>query len=592
MVVVKLCSGNDIRRITIADNAVPSFSDFEHLVSRLYCEDGRFANRGLQLIYTDDEGDSVNVTSTTELLEAVACANRGNRPLRLQVKPTETTTTTCDATPTATVVPEPVAVSTETEKAPEVSVACVNPEVKEPIVPTISPQIRQQSPQQPRCYSPYVQFQQPPPVSPVPARHQETTYASPFDDIFGAVETVVKSDEVRDVVRNIEQLPNVVSNFFTNVVSAVTASEPSASPTGSPQPARKSTPSPRRHNRPVPHQLRRRDNSNSKPIHSATCDVCQRTIQGIRYKCAICADYDLCETCEERAPSVHDQLHAFIKIRTPNMAYMRALPLVVPVMTGHSPALPVPSAATPTASPSASPSSSPVPRTHGSILASRFVADVTLPDGSCCPVNSRVTKVWRLQNSGTVAWPADAVLTYASGHAFEILGEFPAELTVATPDGKAAVAVLPGATIDVPIELVVPRQPGRYASVFVLKSASAGGAFGHRVWVDIVAVPQPQPVLSPQTSRPVTSGAVEPKQPVVPQQQQQQQQHQQHQQRASAAPVVVSQGPKPVQPQQTVVVDKKVRQLVEMGFGEEQSRRALQRTKRNIAAAIEYLLRQ
>ena len=40
-------------------------------------------------------------------------------------------------------------------------------------------------------------------------------------------------------------------------------------------------------------------------------------IYGIRYKCFVCKDYDLCESCESK--SIHDH-HAFIKIRSPKLA--------------------------------------------------------------------------------------------------------------------------------------------------------------------------------------------------------------------------------------------------------------------------------
>jgi len=46
------------------------------------------------------------------------------------------------------------------------------------------------------------------------------------------------------------------------------------------------------------------------------CDECsQFPINGIRYKCGSCADFDLCETCE--AKTSHDPAHVFIQIRTP-----------------------------------------------------------------------------------------------------------------------------------------------------------------------------------------------------------------------------------------------------------------------------------
>lgn len=47
-----------------------------------------------------------------------------------------------------------------------------------------------------------------------------------------------------------------------------------------------------------------------------TCNSCQASpICGIRYKCANCVDYDVCERCEMRDD--HNKTHLFIKIRIP-----------------------------------------------------------------------------------------------------------------------------------------------------------------------------------------------------------------------------------------------------------------------------------
>ncbi|KAJ6436546.1 EF hand domain-containing protein [Purpureocillium lavendulum] len=46
------------------------------------------------------------------------------------------------------------------------------------------------------------------------------------------------------------------------------------------------------------------------------CNTCGMVpIRGVRYRCANCADYDLCETCE--AQGVHTKTHIFYKIRVP-----------------------------------------------------------------------------------------------------------------------------------------------------------------------------------------------------------------------------------------------------------------------------------
>jgi hypothetical protein len=54
-----------------------------------------------------------------------------------------------------------------------------------------------------------------------------------------------------------------------------------------------------------------------KEVHSAICDACDKTIVGIRYKCAVCPDYDLCESCEPKSQSVHNPEHVFLKLLKP-----------------------------------------------------------------------------------------------------------------------------------------------------------------------------------------------------------------------------------------------------------------------------------
>jgi len=52
-------------------------------------------------------------------------------------------------------------------------------------------------------------------------------------------------------------------------------------------------------------------------VHNAICDACNQTIIGLRYKCSNCPDYDLCESCILGDKAAHDPSHKFIPIRFP-----------------------------------------------------------------------------------------------------------------------------------------------------------------------------------------------------------------------------------------------------------------------------------
>ncbi|CAI2183287.1 17506_t:CDS:2 [Funneliformis geosporum] len=49
-------------------------------------------------------------------------------------------------------------------------------------------------------------------------------------------------------------------------------------------------------------------------VHPAYCNVCNKYIVGIRYKCGHCDNYDICSNCET---SNHNRDHVFIKIKSP-----------------------------------------------------------------------------------------------------------------------------------------------------------------------------------------------------------------------------------------------------------------------------------
>ena len=48
-------------------------------------------------------------------------------------------------------------------------------------------------------------------------------------------------------------------------------------------------------------------------VHNAVCDGCRKRIEGIRYKCLVCPDFDLCSVCEAENGKHHPVSHPFIK---------------------------------------------------------------------------------------------------------------------------------------------------------------------------------------------------------------------------------------------------------------------------------------
>ena len=64
-------------------------------------------------------------------------------------------------------------------------------------------------------------------------------------------------------------------------------------------------------------QLSTKNNQfNKSIIHSVTCKGCEAyPINGIRYECSVCKDFDFCESCEEIHAYSHN--HPFLKIRIP-----------------------------------------------------------------------------------------------------------------------------------------------------------------------------------------------------------------------------------------------------------------------------------
>ena len=94
----------------------------------------------------------------------------------------------------------------------------------------------------------------------------------------------------------------------------------------------------------------------------------------------------------------------------------------------------------------------------------KFVADITIPDGTSFAAGTAFQKTWRVKNIGTCAWNSnDVSLAFDSG---EAMGA-PASLAI-------PVQVLPGQTVDLTVNMTAPSTAGHYFGYWKFNSASAG----------------------------------------------------------------------------------------------------------------------
>merc|ERR550537_1066963 len=112
---------------------------------------------------------------------------------------------------------------------------------------------------------------------------------------------------------------------------------------------------------------------------------------------------------------------------------------------------------------------------------SRFISDVTLPDGVVVAPGSKVCKIWKLANCGSQDWPSGTKLLHVGG---DSLLERPEETIVVDPAAA-------NGEVDVAVDLIAPEEPGRYISYFRL-CGPRGMRFGQRIWVMLVVAEDPE----------------------------------------------------------------------------------------------------
>jgi len=208
-------------------------------------------------------------------------------------------------------------------------------------------------------------------------------------------------------------------------------------------------------------------------------------------------------------------------------------------------------------------------------LLARFVADVSISDGTFMEPEQNFVKIWKMRNEGITAWEEGTRLAFVGGDKLSAI-EF-----VSVP------AVNAGDEIDISVDMVSPSRAGRYIGYWRLSSPD-GTRFGQRVWVDVVvspsastspsapAVASPSPLpTSVVQSNSVT--AVVPAKDVMEVETQ-----------PKVAPAVVATPPAPAEEEP---VSTEVQQLMDMGFTNKALNRQLLEANRNdIFKVVQILL--
>ncbi|HLO31810.1 MAG TPA: NBR1-Ig-like domain-containing protein [Anaerolineales bacterium] len=129
---------------------------------------------------------------------------------------------------------------------------------------------------------------------------------------------------------------------------------------------------------------------------------------------------------------------------------------VTSTLPPYKPGLTLPTPVPPTASPTANAlTPSPTPSCHDSAL---FVEDVTYPDNTHVSAGEKITKTWKLQNTGTCTWVGYTV-AFVSGD------KMGSPDSVPVPETKAQ------SSVEVSIDLIAPSSDGAYTGNFELRDA-------------------------------------------------------------------------------------------------------------------------
>ena len=107
----------------------------------------------------------------------------------------------------------------------------------------------------------------------------------------------------------------------------------------------------------------------------------------------------------------------------------------------------------------------------------RFVADVTVPDGTIMQPGQSFTKTWRVENSGVLPWGEATQLVFSGG----------VQMGAASPVAVGNVA--PGDTADISADMVAPAESGKHTGLWRLQAADGTAMMTLSVNIVIEAPP-------------------------------------------------------------------------------------------------------
>ncbi|KAJ5930715.1 hypothetical protein N7466_006208 [Penicillium verhagenii] len=231
----------------------------------------------------------------------------------------------------------------------------------------------------------------------------------------------------------------------------------------------------------------------------------QSYINGIRYKCAICADVDFCANCEALPTHMHNRTHPLVKFRTPVRSVTVSTATdgvtlgdqIFDRADSHDESSVSDLTVEATEEKQAIVKQEPVevdatkpevpPSTELAGFQAYFMRD-TIADGTKLPPNTCFRQTWTLYNPGPESWPVGSDVRFSGGDAmFNVDSNHPSDVESihsAMKSNGLTVPVEPGSSADFTVSLRSSQREGTAISYWRLKLPN-GTPIGHRLWCDI-----------------------------------------------------------------------------------------------------------